>query len=63
MGKCIKLAIHTDDTVVMVESREDLQQTVNELRRVCDKMMFKIDVSKSKTLVVRKDQRTPDERV
>ena len=47
----------------MVESREDLQQTVNELRRVCDKMMFKIDVSKSKTLVVRKDQRTPDERV
>ena len=42
--------------MLMSISREDLQFIVNELGRVCDRMMLKVNVDKWKVLLVRKNQ-------
>ena len=49
--------------MLIAETREHLQQIVNEFVRTCDSIGLKIDVGKSKVLVVKKDQRESNEKV
>ena len=58
-----KQIIYAEDIVLLAESRENFQQFVNKCERACDMMILKINVGKSKVLVVRIDQRTCGERV
>ena len=49
--------------MLITETREHLQQIVNEFVRTCDSIGSKIDAGKSKVLVVKKDQRGSNEKV
>ena len=52
----IEQVLYTDDIVLVAEFRDNLQHTVNELERECDRIWFKINVGKSKALMVKRGQ-------
>ena len=52
----IKKVLYADDTVLVAETREHLQHIASEYKRVCDSMGLKINVGKSKVLMVKKNQ-------
>ena len=52
----IKQVLYADDSVLVAETRNHLQHIVSEFARACDSMGLKINVGKSKTLAVKKDQ-------
>ena len=54
LGWEMKLVFHSDDTVLVAETREYLQHIENEFGRACDSMGLKINVGKSKALMVKK---------
>ena len=43
-------------TVLVAETREHLKHIVNEFERACDRIGMKINVGKSKVLMVKKEQ-------
>ena len=47
----------------MTETREHLKHIMNEFERACDRIGLKINVGKSKVLVVKKNQRGSSEKV
>ena len=51
---------YVDNTVLVVETREHI---VSEFERACDSMELKINVGKSKVLMVKKDQMGSCEKV
>ena len=53
----IKQTLYVDDTVLVAETKEHLQHIVSEFERACDSMGLKINVRKSKVLVVIKRSR------
>ena len=58
-----KQVLYADDTVLMTETREDLQHTESEFERACDRMKLKINVDMSEARMIRKDQRANTEKV
>ena len=55
--------MHADDTALVEETREHLQYIVNEFQRFCNRKGLKINVGKSKALMVNMDQRFGCEKV
>ena len=51
----IKQVLYADDTVMVAETREHLHHIVSEFERPCEGMRLKINVGKSKVLVVKKE--------
>ena len=47
--------VYADDTVLMAESREGLERLVTEFAGVCGRRKLRVNVSKSKVMVVSKD--------
>ena len=59
----IKQVLYPNETVLVANTRVHLQQNVKEFERTCEKMGLKINVGKSKVLIVKKDQRVICEKV
>ena len=55
-GIGIKQVLYADDAVLVAETRAHLQHIVSESERACDSMGLKINVRKSKMLMIKKDQ-------
>ena len=55
--------MHADDTALVVKTRVHLQYIVNEFQRFCNRKGLKINVGKSKALMVNTDQRFGCEKV
>ena len=55
-GWVIKEILYVDETVEVVETRENLQHILSEFERACDSMGLKINVGKCKVLVVEWEQ-------
>ena len=53
VGWEIKRVLYTNDTMLMAEIREHLHHIVHEFERLCDRMELKINVGKSKVLVLK----------
>ena len=47
----IRQVLHVDNTMLMAESREDLQHIADEFERGCDRMKLKIYLNTTKVLV------------
>ena len=45
------ILLYADDTVIFAESQEDLQQSINLMKRYCSMWKLKINVSKTKITV------------
>ena len=59
----IKQVLYADDSTFVSETREHLQHIVSEFERTCDSMGLKINVGKSKVLMVKEDQMRSCEKV
>ena len=59
----IKQKLYAHDTVLVAETREHLQHIVSEFEWACDSMGLKINVGKSKGLMIKKDQMESCEKV
>ena len=62
VGK-LKQVLYADDTVLVAETGGHLQRIVSEFERACDGMGLKINVGKSKVLMVKKGEMGSCEKV
>lgn len=54
-GECLNNLRYADDTVIMSGSEEGLQRLVNRIVTVCEEYGMKLNVSKTKTMVISKN--------
>ena len=62
-GREFKQVLYADNSVLVAETREHIQDILSVFERVCDSMGLKINVRKSKVLMVEKDQMGSCEKV